>query len=291
MNNPENGLPAQPSGLEDPDPSPGAASPGDGHSFLRGGEKDGVAMQGGYVLLHRKLMDCITFSRGTDHWALFVYLLMVANWKESFFLGHKVERGQAAVSPEGIAKALGVGWSRKKVRYHLTILERDGVIRANQRANRFTLITICNYEKYQFPSGSEGPTEGPTRGQPRANQGPHHKEGKEGNKEIQKEDIPVVCVEAEEIVAHLNALAGTSFRHTTQATARAISARLAEGNTVEDFKLVHEFKWAEWKNKPEMRPHFCPETLYRPSKFEKYLNAARGQDTKPKTFEETLPYL
>lgn len=74
-----------------------------------------------------------------------------------------------------------------------------------------------------------------------------------------------------EIVAHLNQVAGKSFKHTSEVTRKYIRARLAEGFTVDDFKKVHELKWAEWKG-TEWEKFVCPTTLYRPSNFERYLN-------------------
>lgn len=77
----------------------------------------------------------------------------------------------------------------------------------------------------------------------------------------------------ERVVARLNERAGTSFRATTKATAGAIRARLREGYTVEQMLAVIDAKAAEWMPVPDMRRHLCPETLFRPSKFEKYVNA------------------
>ncbi len=77
----------------------------------------------------------------------------------------------------------------------------------------------------------------------------------------------------ERVVARLNERAGTSFRATTKATASAIRARLREGYTVEQMLAVIDAKAAEWMPVPDMRRHLCPETLFRPSKFEKYVQA------------------
>ena len=77
----------------------------------------------------------------------------------------------------------------------------------------------------------------------------------------------------ERVVARLNERAGTSFRATTKATAGAIGARLRDGYTVEQMLAVIDAKAAEWMPVPDMRRHLCPETLFRPSKFEKYVQA------------------
>jgi len=81
--------------------------------------------------------------------------------------------------------------------------------------------------------------------------------------------------ETKEILSFLNTGCGTAFKPTTRETARLISGRLMEGYTVEDFKAVISSKAKEWKSRDEMRQFLCPATLFRPSNFEKYLQAAQ----------------
>lgn len=82
-----------------------------------------------------------------------------------------------------------------------------------------------------------------------------------------------------EIVEHLNQRAGKNFRHTTKATAAAIRARLREGFTVQDCKDVIDHRVAQWGMNPKMQQYLRPSTLFRPSKFEGYLDAARKSNT------------
>ena len=74
-----------------------------------------------------------------------------------------------------------------------------------------------------------------------------------------------------EIIDYLNTVCGTSYRATSKATQRLISARLHEGFTVEDFKAVIRTKHAEWANDAKMSKFLRPETLFG-TKFESYLN-------------------
>nr|UVX77872.1 MAG: hypothetical protein [Bacteriophage sp.] len=76
----------------------------------------------------------------------------------------------------------------------------------------------------------------------------------------------------EEVINHLNQHAGTKYKPTTANTRRLVKARLKEGFTVEDMKLVIDKKCAEWLNNPEMVKFLRPETLFG-NKFEGYLNA------------------
>ena len=82
-----------------------------------------------------------------------------------------------------------------------------------------------------------------------------------------------------EIIDYLNTVCGTSYRATSKATQRLISARLHEGFTVEDFKAVIRTKHAEWANDAKMSKFLRPETLFG-TKFESYLNqCTESQET------------
>lgn len=76
----------------------------------------------------------------------------------------------------------------------------------------------------------------------------------------------------EEVVNHLNHRLGTQYKPTTQATRKLIKARLKEGFTVEDMKLVIDKKAAEWVGNPKMAQYLRPDILFG-NKFEGYLNA------------------
>lgn len=76
----------------------------------------------------------------------------------------------------------------------------------------------------------------------------------------------------EEVVNHLNHRLGTQYRPTTQATRKLIKARIKEGFTVEDMKLVIDKKATEWVGNPKMAQYLRPDILFG-NKFEGYLNA------------------
>ena len=77
----------------------------------------------------------------------------------------------------------------------------------------------------------------------------------------------------ETVISHLNELARTRYRPTKADTIKLITARLKEGYSVDDLKLVVSYKCDEWMG-TDMQKYLRPETLFRPSKFESYLNAA-----------------
>lgn len=87
-----------------------------------------------------------------------------------------------------------------------------------------------------------------------------------------KDNNSTLKSEHQEIIDYLNAKTGKSFKTTTPNTQKAINGRLSDGYTVEDFKKVIDTKTSQWLNNPDMQKYLCPDTLFRPSNFEKYLN-------------------
>lgn len=73
------------------------------------------------------------------------------------------------------------------------------------------------------------------------------------------------------VIDYLNEKVGTHYRATNKTTQKHINARLKEGYTYDDFKIVIDKKCAEWKG-TSMEQYLRPETLFG-TKFENYLNA------------------
>jgi uncharacterized phage protein (TIGR02220 family) len=77
------------------------------------------------------------------------------------------------------------------------------------------------------------------------------------------------------VVARINELAGTTYKPDSKIVTNGLVPRLRKDATELDCIAVVEDRWREWENKADMRQYFNPETLFRESNFEKYLNAAR----------------
>ena len=112
---------------------------------------------------------------------------------------------------------------------------------------------------------------------------------KEIDKEIDIEVIPSGKPEAtlpyKEIVDYLNKSAGTNYRASSKKTQQLIKARINEGYTLEDFRVVIEKKTRGWINDNKMKGYLRPETLFG-TKFEGYLN----QPVKELTTKDLTPY-
>lgn len=74
-----------------------------------------------------------------------------------------------------------------------------------------------------------------------------------------------------EIIDYLNQRTSQHYKYNSKNTKDHIKARLKEGFTVDDFKTVIDKMCVEWMN-TDMQKYLRPETLFRPSKFESYLN-------------------
>lgn len=82
------------------------------------------------------------------------------------------------------------------------------------------------------------------------------------------DDVPYDAV-----IDYLNEKTGKHYRSKAAATRKLIKARFAEGYTLEDFRRVIDTKTSQWLNTDQDK-FLRPETLFRPSHFESYLNEA-----------------
>lgn len=131
-----------------------------------------------------------------DHWvsqepelfAFWMRLLLEANHsdKKRMFNGALVEirRGQTLFGLDAFEAKSGI--SKKRLRRYLDMLETEGMI-GRQKTNKYSLISIVNYDDYQL-EGSQEAGKGQSEGKPRASQGQHLENVKNGNK-VKKKDI------------------------------------------------------------------------------------------------------
>ena len=94
---------------------------------------------------------------------------------------------------------------------------------------------------------------------------------------------------ANEISSGLKEKTKKHYKANTPKTVRLIRARLKEGFTVEDFKVVIEKKCDDWLGNEKMERYLRPETLFG-TKFEGYLNEVSndGNDYDLPEFEDLI---
>lgn len=148
----------------------------------------------------------------TNHWIWqdderlkwWLDLLILAAWEDKkVLIGgklHILNRGQAIISIRGLCSR----WAKlnedgeivskpslKRVHEFLNTLEQDGMIIRDFRKHQNTMITICNYERYQSMESDSGNTHGNTCGNTHGNTNKEDEEKKEykERKEYYRNDI------------------------------------------------------------------------------------------------------
>ena len=99
----------------------------------------------GWVTLYRRFLSWEWFSKA-EMVQLFIYLLLSANHTEKKWQGMTIKRGQLLTSIVKIQAATSLSVST--IRTCLKRLETTGET-TSETTNRYTIITICNYDKYQ----------------------------------------------------------------------------------------------------------------------------------------------
>lgn len=100
----------------------------------------------GYIKLNRKLLKWGWYS-DVNTLAVFIDILLHATYTEREYKGHKLKAGQAVIGRRAIAGRLGL--TERQVRTALKHLHETGEISTNKVTNRFTVVTVENWGKYQ----------------------------------------------------------------------------------------------------------------------------------------------
>jgi uncharacterized phage protein (TIGR02220 family) len=232
----------------------------------------------GFVALHRCIVTSDIYLMHPLYLRVFERLIIEANHKDNeipYENGVRtIQRGQRLTSIRQIAE--WVAWYEKgqhkvpnprTIRKIIDWLEKNGMILIDGEKGRDgnrkeTLYTIENYEKYQTIDTPKVTVRTPVRTPLSTRCVPLNNKGNNDNNDKQEKILI--------IVGHLNEKAKTSFQPTSTKTARLITARFADGFTVDDFKAVIDKKCAGWMD-TEWQKFLRPETLFG-SKFEGYLN-------------------
>lgn len=125
-------------------------------------------MEEGWIKLHRRFLKWEWIdSPETAH--LFVVLLLLANHDGEKWRGLTIRRGQILTSRSELSSISGL--TDQEVRTSLSRLEQTGEI-VKESTNKFSLITISNYDRYQAREDGVQPTtnQQSTSNQPAINQ-------------------------------------------------------------------------------------------------------------------------
>lgn len=159
-------------------------------------EDGSLHIQGGFVLVSRKLLDDALWTSTPDSTKVcMVGCILLANWEDKEWWDGQakvlIKRGSFITSMKNLAARLNT--SLKKTQYATQLLEKAGFVLL-KGYTRYTLITVVNYEKYQDMSNylgiekvNEGKTKGKRKGTTKEHKGIEDIEGSNSNKE--EEDL------------------------------------------------------------------------------------------------------
>ena len=269
--------------------------------------------ENGWISVHRKIWNNPIWNDNEpfDMRSAWIDLLLLVNHTDNktLFSGEliTVKRGDKILSIRFLADRWK--WSNDKVLKFLKLLESDNMIKRDSNKKR-TLITVVNYGFYQdrantkrtqnehLPNTYRTQTEqspNTERTQTERNNNNNNElimsnndnnennntpfnpptGGADGVKKKKKFKYPEEMYQ--DIVDYLNLKAGKNFRWKTDETVKLINGRLDDGYTVDDFRQVIDVKVSDWKDDNKMNEFLRPNTLFRPSNFENYLNKRKSK--------------
>ena len=114
----------------------------------------------GFIVVQRKLANW-KYHDFPEAMTLWIHILLMANWKDGYFRGQRVERGSFITSYKRLMDDTGIK-SDNTIRKWLKRFEDEGMIE-RKSTNEFTLISVVKYAKYQdFKKERAEPTAEPT---------------------------------------------------------------------------------------------------------------------------------
>jgi uncharacterized phage protein (TIGR02220 family) len=232
----------------------------------------------GWIKLHRSIME---------HWvsdepellAVFIRLLSEANHtnKARLFNGCLVDvkRGQLIYGREAFSKRSGV--SIAKLRRYMALLQKSDTIN-QQITNKYSIITITNYDQYQVidqQTTSESPAANQQVTTPKECKELNNGNNKQLTLSGRPDDAPVseklkaTKQEAIEVLEFLNEKTGRNYKP-VDANVRMINARLKEYSIVELRQVVAK-KTRDWRHDENMEKYLRPATLFNATNCAQYV--------------------
>lgn len=104
-------------------------------------------MYRGFIKCWRCAEDSRAWSRGALHRGVMLTILLKVAWKDCYYRGDELKAGQFAFSGAYLAEECQL--SRTTLLSILDDLEQDGFLTRRSVGNRYTLITVTNWARYQ----------------------------------------------------------------------------------------------------------------------------------------------
>ncbi len=220
-------------------------------------------MNRGYVKLWRKSLDS-GMIRNHKLWAFWSWCLLKASHQEMVqvvgFQEVNLHAGEFIFGRLKASKELGL--SEREIRTCLDVLKKWGNVTI-KTTNKFSIVSIVNWSTYQ---SEENANDHQNDQQPTSNR-PQTRTKEQKNNTYSPNSL--------EVLAYLNQKTGRHYRD-----ALHIEARLKDGGTVEQCKRIIDNKLKDeyFTDHPK---YLNPETLFRKSHWDKYLNEPSERKSSP----------
>jgi len=193
-------------------------------------------LESGFIRIYRSMLKWEWYD-DTNTKAVFLHLILTANWEPKKWRGKVIQRGQRVASYASLSSELKI--SVKKVRTALNHLKQTGEV-AILSTHEYSVITIKNYEIYQ-DGASQTANEGQSEGKAGASQGQQLKKDKESNKDKNdKEDKGAISYSEIQSLYSTICKSYPKCTKLSESRKQAIHARFASGYKLEDFKRLFE---------------------------------------------------
>lgn len=138
-------------------------------------------LENGFVKLHRSLLKWEWYDNANTM-RLFIHLILTANIEDVQWREETIKRGSRVTSRRVLASELKI--SEREIRTAISHLESTGEV-TSTTTNKYTIITVSNYEKFQQMTNKTASNRPSSDQQPTSNR-PQYKKDKKDKKE--KED-------------------------------------------------------------------------------------------------------
>lgn len=227
----------------------------------------------GFIVIDRKLLEW-KYTQFPYAMALWIHILLKANWRDGWFMGVAIPRGSFATSMQNLANETGM--EVHTVRKWLKRFEDDGQIELKP-TNRFTVIKVLNYSTYQdIPDDWYSKQDSKPDSEQSSKQDSKQSSNNLTKKQSNKETNNTYTAEAKLVIDYFNRKTGKALKY-TEGNMKHIRQRMREGFKLSDFEKVIDRKYREWHGSPKMQKFLRPETLFG-SKFDSYLNEDDASD-------------
>lgn len=230
-------------------------------------------MDRGWVKLWRKTLDSRIFQ-DSELLKLWIWCLLKANHKLNW-CSVNTGRGQTQIQVNPGQFVFGRNSAAKQLQMKPTTI-RKRILKLKSMGNcdiqsdtHYSIVTICNWDKYQNeffekeqPKGQPSDRQVTGKGQPSDT----NKNDKNVKNEKNEKKKRIYSRDVQQVLDYLNEKKGSNYRDGSK-----IKDRLKDGNTIEECLKVIDNKFLDdyFISNPK---YLNPETLFRKSNFDKYLN-------------------